>query len=26
AARERLVNGQRPALDALEEHLAKAGL
>jgi len=26
AARERLVKGQRPALDALEEHLAKAGL
>ena len=26
AARERLVKGQRPALDALEKHLAKAGL
>ena len=25
AARERLVKGQRPALDALEEHLTAAG-
>ena len=25
AARERLVKGQRPALDALERHLAEAG-
>ncbi|SFS13453.1 Predicted NTP pyrophosphohydrolase, NUDIX family [Microbacterium sp. cf046] len=25
AARERLVKGQRPALDALEKHLAEAG-